>query len=97
MHAGEAPKAVRAYVCDDFLPEDVLGRADRRVGDDRLPVIVAAIKEADPDLTLQAICDRLQAMRERTPRGRTAWQPSSVKMLLERARKMGMLSPPARH
>ena len=46
--------------------------------------LVAAIKGADPDITLQAVCTRLEAMRERTPRGRTSWQPSSVKMLLER-------------
>ena len=85
-------RAVRAYVRDGFLPEEGLGRAARRVGDDRLPAIVAAIKGADPHMTLQAICDRLEAMRERTPRGRTTWQPSSVKMLLAQAEKLGMLS-----
>ena len=74
-----------------FLPESVLARADRRETDDRLPAIVAAIKGADPDITLQAICSRLEAMRERTPRGRTSWQPSSVKMLLERAERLGLL------
>jgi hypothetical protein len=31
-------------------------------------------------------------MRERTPRGRTAWQPSSVRMLLERAERLGLLA-----
>ena len=84
-------RAVNAYVRDGFLPETVLGRAGRRAGDDRLPAIVAAIKGADPDITLQAICDRLEAMRERTPRGRTSWQPSSVKMLLDRAERLGLL------
>ncbi|MGI3213151.1 recombinase family protein [Roseovarius tibetensis] len=84
-------RAVKAYVRDDFLPETVLGRAGRRDTDDRLPAIVAAIKGADPDITLQAICDRLEAMRERTPRGRSRWQPSSVKMLLERAEKLGLV------
>ncbi len=63
-------RAVKAYVRDGFLPREVLGRAARRDGDDRLPAIVAALKTADPDLSLQAICDRLEAMRERTPRGR---------------------------
>ena len=29
--------------------------------------------------------------QERTPRGRTSWQPSSVKMLLERAERLGLL------
>jgi hypothetical protein len=78
-------RAVNAYVRDGFLPPTVLDRAGRRETDDRLLAIVAAIKGADPGITLQAICTRLEAMRERTPRGRTSWQPSSVKMLLERA------------
>jgi hypothetical protein len=84
-------RAVKAYVRDGFLSETLLGRAGRRDTDDRLPVIVAAIKGADPDITLQAICDRLEAMRERTPRGRTSWQPSSVRMLLNRASRLGLL------
>jgi len=84
-------RAVRAYVSNGFLPASVLGRALRSDSDDRLPALVAAIKGADPDITLQAICDRLEAMRERTPRGRSSWQPSSVKMLLERARKLGLI------
>ena len=84
-------RAVNAYVRDGFLPPTVLDRAGRRETDDRLPAIVAAIKGADPDITLQAICTRLEAMRERTPRGRTSWQPSSVKMLLERAERLGLL------
>ncbi len=84
-------RAVRAYVRDGLLPETVLGRAPRQIGDDRLLVIVAAIKGSDPDITLQGICDRLEAMRERTPRGRTKWQPSSARMLLERAARRGLL------
>ncbi|TGN68188.1 recombinase family protein [Paracoccus liaowanqingii] len=84
-------RATRAYVRDGFLPETVLERAKRQPGDDRLPALVAAIRGADPDITLQANCDRLEAMRERTPRGRTTWQPSSVRMLLGRAVRLGML------
>ncbi len=84
-------RAVNAYVRDGLLPTAVLARAGRRETDDRLPAIVAAIKGADPKITLQDICARLEAMRERTPRGRTNWQPSSVKMLLERAERLGML------
>lgn len=76
---------------DGFLPAEVLGRAGRRESDDRLPAIVSAIKGANPEITLQAICDRLESMRERTPRGRASWQPSSVRMLLERAERLGLL------
>lgn len=90
-------RAVKAYVRDGFLPPDVLARAGRRKIDDRLPAIVAAIKGGDPDITLQGICDRLEAMRERTPRGRTSWQPSSVKMLLQRAERLGLLPTKASH
>lgn len=84
-------RAVSAYVRDGFLPATVLERARRREKDDRLPAIVAAIKGADPTMTLQAICTRLETMRERTPRGRSKWEPSSVRMLLQRAEKLGLL------
>lgn len=83
-------RAVRAYVRDGFLAEPVLGRAARQEANDRLPAIIAAMKGADPAITLQTICDRLEAMRERTPRERTKWQPSSVRMLLERAERLGL-------
>lgn len=84
-------RAVRAYVAEGLLPAEVLGRAPRRDGADRLPALVAAIRGADPQITLQGICDRLEALRERTPRGRTTWQPSSVRHLLIRAEKLGLL------
>lgn len=84
-------RAVRAYVAEGMLPAAVLGRAARRDAGDRLPALVAALRGGDPGITLQAICDRLEAMREPTPRGRRRWQPSSVRMLLERARRLGLL------
>lgn len=84
-------RAVKTYVREGFLPAEVLTRARRTETDDRLLAIVAGIRGADPDIPLQAICDRLEAMRERTPRGRSTWQPSSVKMLLQRAVRRGLL------
>ena len=87
------PRLIRAantFVREGLLPATILGRALRAEKDDRLPAIVAAIKGANPKITLEAICQRLEAMRERTPRGRTKWQPSSVKMLLERAARLGL-------
>ena len=84
-------RATRRYVRDGFLPPEVLTRAPRAETDDRLLAIVAAIKGADPAITLQAICDRLESMRERTARGRNKWQPSSVRLLLERAQARGLL------
>lgn len=88
---GRLLRAVRAYVREGFLPETILGRAGRRESDDRLPAIIAALRGADPGITLQAICARLEAMREPTPRGRSRWQQSSVKMQLERAKRLGLL------
>jgi DNA invertase Pin-like site-specific DNA recombinase len=84
-------RAVKRFVREGFLEAQVLQRAHRSDADDRLMAIVAGIAHADPDMTLQAICDRLEAMRERTPRGRARWQPSSVRMLLKRAKKQGLL------
>jgi DNA invertase Pin-like site-specific DNA recombinase len=84
-------RATRTFVREGLLPPTVLGRAPRAPSDDRLPAIVAAFRGADPQITLQAICDRLEAMRERTPRGSAKWQPSSVRKLLERADKLGLI------
>jgi hypothetical protein len=74
-----------------LLPDTILSSATASDKDDRLPAIVAGIKGTDPKLTLQAICDRLETMRERTPRGRSKWVPSSVKMILERTERLGLL------
>ena len=83
--------AVKRYIRDGLLEPRLLDRAKRSDAGDRLLVIVAEIAGAAPDMNLQAICDRLEAMRERTPRGRMRWQPSSVRMLLERAKTQGLI------
>ena len=51
--------------------------------------LVAGIKAAAPDRTLQQIAAQLEAMHERTPRGGTRWHPSSVKYLLDQADRRG--------
>ena len=84
-------RAAKTFVREGLLPETILSRATSSDKDDRLPAIVAGIKGADPEMPLQAICDRLETMRERTPRGRSKWEPSSVKMILERAKKLRLL------
>jgi hypothetical protein len=55
--------------------------------------LVAGIAIADPDLTLLEIGAQLERMHERTPRGGRQWQPSSVKALLDRARRLGLVMP----
>lgn len=84
-------RAVKRYVKEGFLEKDVLSRAPRRRGSGRLLAIVAGIKGAAPGITLQEIAAQLEKMREPTPRGRSKWQVSSVKMLLDRAEREGML------
>ena len=84
-------RAVKRFVSNDLLEPHLLTRAKRADTDDRLLAIVAGIAGAAPDMTLQAIADRLEAMRERTPRGRTTWQPSSVRMLLQKAKARGLI------
>ena len=76
---------------DGPLPAAVLERAPRRDADDRLLAIVADMCHADPDLTLTGIVSRLEQMRESTPRGNAKWFPSTVRLLLQRAEKMGMI------
>ena len=56
----------------------------------RLVRLIAGIKAAAPDRTLQQIAAQLEAMRERTPRGGTRWHTSSVKHLLTRAERLGL-------
>lgn len=84
--------AAKTFVREGLLPDIVPCRAAPSVRVDRRPAIVAAIRGADPDATLQAICDRLEAMRDRTPRGRATWHPLSVRMLLDRAARTGLLN-----
>lgn len=83
-------RAARRYVRDGLLAATVMDRAPRSTPDDRLLAIVAGMRHADPDLTLAGIATGLEAMRERTLRGGTKWYPSSVRMLLQRAERMGL-------
>jgi DNA invertase Pin-like site-specific DNA recombinase len=80
---------------EGIVEAGLLGRARRQGGDDRLVRLVAGIKAAAPDRTLQQIATQLEAMRERTPRGGTRWHPSSVKHLLGRAEQLGLAGTPA--
>jgi len=84
-------RAVKRFVSEGMLDGRVLDRAPAKPASDRLMAIVAAIAGTEPRPTLQQIADRLHEMRERTPRGKTRWSPSSVKMLVDRARDHGLL------
>jgi hypothetical protein len=79
-------RTVRRLAAEGLVEAALLDRARPQLGNDRLIRLVAGIKAAAPDRTLQQIAAQLEAMRERTPRGGTRWHPSSVKHLLDLAR-----------
>jgi hypothetical protein len=67
--------------------------APRRPPRDDILLVIAGIKGAGPDLSLRAIATRLEEMRIRAPRGGTSWSASSVKALLDRAERFGLVTP----
>ena len=87
-------RAVKRFVAEGLADPSLLNTAKRKPTSDRLIALVAGIARANPDLTLEQIGSQLEAMYERTPRGGNRWAPSSVKNLLDRARKLGLVTPP---
>jgi hypothetical protein len=83
-------RSVRRLADEGIVERHLLDRAPPQRGDDRLIRLVANIKAAAPDRTLQQIAAQLETMRERTPRGGTRWHASSVKHLLTRAERLGL-------
>ena len=83
-------RTVRRLAAEGIVEANLLDRARPQPGDDRLIRLVAGIKAAAPDRTLQQIAAQLEAMHERTPRGGTRWHPSSIKHLLDQADRRGL-------
>ena len=86
-------RAVRRLVAERMAEPELLARSPRRPPEDRLMTLVAGIAIADPGLSLREIEAQLETMRERTPRGGRQWAASSVKSLLDRARRLGLAAP----
>jgi hypothetical protein len=84
-------RAVKRFVAEGLANPSLLRPAARKPSSERLLTLVAGIARANPELTLAEIGAQLEAMYERTPRGGTRWAPSSVKSLLDRAEKLGLL------
>jgi DNA invertase Pin-like site-specific DNA recombinase len=84
-------RTVRRLVDEGIVETSLLERSRPQQGDDRLVRLVAGVKAAAPERTLQQIAAQLEAMRERTPRGGTRWHPSSVKHLLLKAERLGLV------
>lgn len=85
-------RAVKRFVAEGLADPDLLRPARRRQSSERLLTLVAGVARANPQLTLAQIGAQLEAMFERTPRGGTRWSPSSVKSLLDRAERLGLLA-----
>jgi DNA invertase Pin-like site-specific DNA recombinase len=89
-------RAVHRLVRERMAEPELLQRSPRRPPEDRLMTLVAGIAIADPDLSLREIAAQLERMRERTPRGGRQWAASSVKSLLDQARRLGLVVPQPR-
>jgi DNA invertase Pin-like site-specific DNA recombinase len=89
-------RAVHRLVRERMAETELLQRSPRRPPEDRLMTLVAGIAIADPDLSLRDIAVQLERMRERTPRGSRQWAASSVKSLLDQARRLGLVVPQPR-
>ena len=86
-------RAVHRLVREKMAEPELVERSPRRPPEDRLMTLVAGIAMADPQLSLREIAAQLEKMRERTPRGGRQWAASSVKSLLDQARRLGLATP----
>jgi len=88
-------RAVKWVVAEHMVDPDLLRKSPPRLPEDRLMTLVAGIHAANPELTMRSIASQLERLHERTPRGGSKWSPSSVKNLIDRARRSGLLEPTA--
>jgi DNA invertase Pin-like site-specific DNA recombinase len=84
-------RAVKWLVAEHLADPVLLRKSPPRPQEDRLMTLVAGIHASNPDLTLREIASQLEHLHERTPRGGSKWSPSSVKNLLDRARRTHLL------
>jgi hypothetical protein len=80
-----------------MVEAELLAPVPRALGPDRLLMVVAGVVLSDPKATLQEIGARLEALRERTPRGATSWKSGSVAHVIAQARKAGVLPKMEQH
>lgn len=84
-------RAVHRMVREKLAEPELLVRSPRRAPEDHLMKLVAAIAIADPESSLRDIAAQLDQMGERPARGGRKWQPSSVRGLLDEARRFGLV------
>ncbi len=84
-------RAVKWLVAEHLADPDLLKKSSPRAPEDRLMTLVAGMYASNSELTLREMAGQLERLHERTPRGGTKWSPSSVKNLLDRAKKIGLI------
>ena len=84
-------RAVKWLVAEHLVDPGLLKKSPPRLPEDRLMTLVAGIHASNPELTLREIAGQLERLHERTPRGGSKWSPSSVKNLIDRARRTGLI------
>ncbi|WP_432443653.1 recombinase family protein [Rhizobium grahamii] len=84
-------RAVHRMVREKHADPELLARSSRRIPEDRLMKLVAAVAIADPTLSLRGIAAQLDKMGEVPARGGRKWQPSSVRHFLDEAHRFGLL------
>lgn len=86
-------RATKWLVKEHLADATLLKKSPPRLPEDRLTTLVAGISASNPDLSLREIATQLERLHERTPRGGAKWSASSVKNLLDRARRLGLVAP----
>ena len=84
-------RAVRWLVREHLADASLLKKSPPRLPEDRLMTLVAGIAASNPEHSVRDIAVQLERLHERTPRGGSKWSPSSVKNLLDRAQRVGLL------
>lgn len=84
-------RAVKWMVGERLADPVLLKKSPPRLPEDRLMTLVAGIHSSNPALTLREIAGQLERLHERTPRGGSKWSASSVKNLIDRARRSGLI------
>jgi hypothetical protein len=87
-------RAVRRLAAEKIVDPEVLDPSPRKPAGDRLLVLAAGITSAAPHRMFQQIASQFERMAS-PPRGGTRWHASSVRHLLQRAERLGLLGTPS--
>jgi len=85
-------RAVKWLVKEHLADAALLKKSPPRLPEDRLMTLVAGIAASNPAHSVREIAVQLERLHERTPRGSAKWSPSSVKNLLDRAKRSKLIA-----